>query len=82
MSNYVPFQYAPIKHFTPIPLSNQSRNFPRPIYKPPPLNNNNIIPRPALGQGLGNEFIPTALTVPQVTQFNSPVVPNNPMNIS
>ena len=80
MSNFAPL-YSPIKHFAPISLTNQSRNFPRPIYKPPPLNNNNMMNRTAFGQGIKTGFVPTSLTVPHVNQFNTSVIPNNPMNI-
>ena len=80
MSNFAPL-YSPIKHFAPISLTNQSRNFPRPIYKPPPLNHNNMMNRTAFGQGIKTGFVPTSLTVPHVNQFNSSVIPNNPMNI-
>ena len=80
MSNFAPL-YSPIKHFAPISLTNQSRNFPRPIYKPPPLNHNNMMNRTAFGQGIKTGFVPTSLTVPHVNQFNTSVIPNNPMNI-
>ena len=80
MSNFAPL-YPPIKHFAPISLTNQSRNFPRPIYKPPPLNHNNMMNRTAFGQGIKTGFVPTSLTVPHVNQFNTSVIPNNPMNI-
>ena len=80
MSNFAPL-YAPIKHFAPISLTNQSRNFPRPIYKPPPLNHNNMMNRTAFGQGIKTDFVPNSLTVPHVNQFNTSVIPNNLMNI-
>ena len=80
MSNFAPL-YSPIKHFAPISLTNQSRNFPRPIYKPPPLNHNNMMNRTAFGQGIKTDFVPTSLTVPHVNQFNTSVIPNNLMNI-
>ena len=80
MSNFAPL-YSPIKHFAPISLTNQSRNFPRPIYKPPPLNHNNMMNRTAFGQGIKTGFVPTSLTVPHVNQFNTSVIPNNLMNI-
>ena len=80
MSNFAPL-YAPIKHFAPISLTNQSRNFPRPIYKPPPLNHNNMMNRTAFGQGIKTDFVPNSLTVPHVNQYNTSVIPNNPMNI-
>ena len=87
MSNFAPL-YSPIKHFAPISLTNQSRNFPRPIYKPPPLNNNNMMNRTAFGQGIKTGFVPTSLTVPHVNQFNiqpfnklMPIVNNNNMAI-
>ena len=80
MSNFAPL-YSPIKHFAPISLTNQSRKFPRPIYKPPPLNHNNMMNRTAFGQGIKTGFVPTSLTVPHVNQFNTSVIPNNPMNI-
>ena len=80
MSNFAPL-YSPIKHFAPISLTNQSRNFPRPIYKPPPLNHNNMMNRTAFGQGIKTDFVPNSLTVPHVNQFNTSVIPNNPMNI-
>ena len=70
MSNFAPL-YSPIKHFAPISLTNQSRNFPRPIYKPPPLNHNNMMNRTAFGQGIKTDFVPTSLTVPHVNQFNT-----------
>ena len=80
MSNFAPL-YSPIKHFAPISLTNQSRKFPRPIYKPPPLNHNNMMNRTAFGQGIKTDFVPNSLTVPHVNQFNTSVIPNNPMNI-
>ena len=80
MSNFAPL-YSPIKHFAPISLTNQSRNFPRPIYKPPPLNHNNMMNRTAFGQGIKTDFVPNSLTVPHVNQFNTSVIPNNLMNI-